>query len=67
MSIIAGRSIPARPSLPQWSRRCGPLFSAVAPYDGHDRSDFLMTGRLEKLDAIDYGVKSGQKRSCREC
>jgi ABC-type transport auxiliary lipoprotein component len=24
-------------------------FLAVAPYDGHDRSDFLMTGRLEKL------------------
>ena len=32
--------------------RSGRLFSAVAPYDGHDRSDFLMTGRLEKLDAI---------------
>jgi hypothetical protein len=50
MSIIAGRSIPARPSPPQWSRSCGRLFSAVAPYDGDDRSDFLMTGRLEKLD-----------------
>jgi uncharacterized lipoprotein YmbA len=35
--------------------RSGRLFSAVAPYDGHDRSDFLMTGRLEKLDEIDYG------------
>jgi uncharacterized lipoprotein YmbA len=33
----------------------GRLFSTVAPYDGHDRSDFLMTGRLEKLDEIDYG------------
>jgi len=35
--------------------RSGRLFSTVAPYDGHDRSDFLMTGRLEKLDEIDYG------------
>ena len=37
------------------SLRSGHLFSAVAPYDGHDRSDYLMTGRLEKLDEIDYG------------
>ena len=37
------------------SLRSGRLFSTVAPYDGHDRSDFLMTGRLEKLDEIDYG------------
>jgi uncharacterized lipoprotein YmbA len=35
--------------------RSGRLFSTVAFYDGHDRSDFLMTGRLEKLDEIDYG------------
>ena len=35
--------------------RSGRLFSTVAPYDGHDRSDFLMTGRLEKLDETDYG------------
>ena len=35
--------------------RSGRLFSTVARYDGHDRSDFLMTGRLEKLDEIDYG------------
>jgi ABC-type uncharacterized transport system auxiliary subunit len=35
--------------------RSGRLFSAVAPYDGHDRSDFLMTGRLEQLEEIDYG------------
>jgi uncharacterized lipoprotein YmbA len=35
--------------------RSGRLFAAVAPYDGHDRSDLLMTGRLEKLDEIDYG------------
>ena len=35
--------------------RSGRLFSTVARYDGHDRSDFLMTGRLDKLDEIDYG------------
>ncbi len=35
--------------------RSGGLFSTVAPYDGHDRSDYLLTGRLEKLDEIDYG------------
>jgi uncharacterized lipoprotein YmbA len=35
--------------------RSGRLFSTVARYDGHDRSDLLMTGRLEKLDEIDYG------------
>jgi hypothetical protein len=32
------------------------LFSTVAPYDSHDRSELLMTGRIEKLDEIDYGV-----------
>jgi uncharacterized lipoprotein YmbA len=37
------------------SLRSGHLFSAVAPYDGQDRSDYLFTGRLEKLDEIDYG------------
>jgi uncharacterized lipoprotein YmbA len=37
------------------SLRSGHLFSAVAPYDGQDRSDYLLTGRLEKLDEIDYG------------
>jgi hypothetical protein len=31
------------------------LFSFVAPYDGHDRPDYLLTGRLVKLDEIDYG------------
>src|SRR5271165_928692 len=35
--------------------RSGRLFSVVAPYDSHDRSDYLLTGRLEKLDEIDYG------------
>jgi hypothetical protein len=37
------------------SLRSGHLFSAVAPYDGQDRSDYLLTGRLERLDEIDYG------------
>jgi ABC-type uncharacterized transport system auxiliary subunit len=37
------------------SLRSGHLFSAVSPYDGQDRSDYLLTGRLEKLDEIDYG------------
>ena len=37
------------------SLRSEHLFSAVAPYDGQDRSDYLLTGRLEKLDEIDYG------------
>ena len=36
--------------------RSGRLFSTVAPYDGHDRPDFLVTGRLEKLDEIDLQV-----------
>ena len=35
--------------------RSARLFSVVAPYDGHDQSDYLLTGRLEKLDEIDYG------------
>lgn len=30
-------------------------FSLVEPYDGHDRPDYLLTGRLERLDEIDYG------------
>ena len=35
--------------------RSARLFSTVAPYDGHDRCDYLLTGRLQKLDEIDYG------------
>ena len=31
------------------------LFSAVKSYDGQDRQDYLMSGRLERLDEIDYG------------
>jgi ABC-type uncharacterized transport system auxiliary subunit len=37
------------------SLRSGHLFSAVAPYDGQDRADYLVTGRLDKLDEIDSG------------
>ena len=35
--------------------RSANAFSTVAPYDGQDRPDYLITGRLEKLDEIDYG------------
>ncbi|HLN03647.1 MAG TPA: ABC-type transport auxiliary lipoprotein family protein [Bryobacteraceae bacterium] len=35
--------------------RSSRLFSAVKRYDGQDRQDYLMTGRLERLDEIDYG------------
>jgi ABC-type uncharacterized transport system auxiliary subunit len=37
------------------SLRSANTFSIVAPYDGRDRPDYLITGRLEKLDEIDYG------------
>ena len=37
------------------SLRSANAFSTVAPYDGQDRSDYLITGRLERLDEIDYG------------
>jgi ABC-type uncharacterized transport system auxiliary subunit len=37
------------------SLRSANTFTTVAPYDGQDRPDFLITGRLEKLDEIDYG------------
>jgi uncharacterized lipoprotein YmbA len=37
------------------SMRSARLFSFVKPYDGEDKPDFLMTGRLDKLDEIDYG------------
>jgi len=35
-------------------RSSGP-FSLVERYDIHDKSEYLMTGRLERLDEIDYG------------
>jgi ABC-type uncharacterized transport system auxiliary subunit len=35
--------------------RSAGLFAAVKSYDGQDRPDYLMSGRLERLDEIDYG------------
>ncbi len=37
------------------SIRSARLFSFVKPYDGQDKAEYLMTGRLERLDEIDYG------------
>jgi|SRR5271154_4136856 len=37
------------------SLRSANTFSTVAPYDGQDRPEYLITGRLERLDEIDYG------------
>ena len=31
------------------------VFSFVEPYDGQSRPDYLLTGRLQQLDEIDYG------------
>ncbi len=39
------------------SIRSANLFSFVKPYDGQDKPEYLMTGRLERLDEIDYGGK----------
>ena len=36
------------------SIRSARLFSFVKPYDGQDKAEYLMTGRLERLDEIDY-------------
>jgi ABC-type uncharacterized transport system auxiliary subunit len=35
--------------------RSSELFSFVKPYDGHNQEDYLMVGRLERLEEIDYG------------
>src|SRR5262249_61630375 len=35
--------------------RSSGLFSRAESYDGHDKPDYLLTGRLERLDEIDYG------------
>lgn len=35
--------------------RARQLFSLVKLYDGKDQQDYLMTGRLEKLEEVDYG------------
>ena len=37
------------------SIRSARLFSFVKPYDGEDKPDYLVTGRVERLDEIDYG------------
>jgi ABC-type uncharacterized transport system auxiliary subunit len=41
------------------------VFSFVEPYDGQSRADYLLTGRLQRLDEIDYegGVKVEAKLS----
>ncbi len=36
------------------SIRSAQLFSFVKPYDGQDRPDYLLNGRLERLDEVDY-------------
>lgn len=37
------------------SLRSGRLFSIVKIYDGQDKPEYIMSGRLERLDEIDYG------------
>jgi uncharacterized lipoprotein YmbA len=37
------------------SIRSARLFSFVKSYNGEDKPDYLLTGRLERLDEIDYG------------
>ena len=37
------------------SLRSARLFAVVKPYDGQGQPDYLMTGRLERLEEIDYG------------
>jgi ABC-type uncharacterized transport system auxiliary subunit len=43
------------------------LFSSVDRYDVHDKPEYLMTGRLERLDEIDYagGVRVEVKLTAR--
>jgi uncharacterized lipoprotein YmbA len=35
--------------------RSARLFSAVVPYDGQERPDWVLRGRLARLDEVDYG------------
>jgi uncharacterized lipoprotein YmbA len=35
--------------------RSARLFSAVVPYDGREQQECVLSGRLERLDEIDYG------------
>jgi len=37
------------------SLRSSRLFSFVKPYDGQDKPDYVMSGRIERLEEIDYG------------
>jgi ABC-type uncharacterized transport system auxiliary subunit len=37
------------------SLRSDPLFSSAAPYKGQESVDYLLSGRLEKLEEVDYG------------
>ena len=37
------------------SLRANRWFSLVGPYDSEQRPDYLLTGRVERLDEIDYG------------
>jgi len=36
------------------SLRSSNLFAFVGPYDGHDSHDYVVSGRLERLDELDY-------------
>jgi uncharacterized lipoprotein YmbA len=36
------------------SLRSSNLFAFVEPYDGHDSHDYVASGRLERLDEVDY-------------
>jgi uncharacterized lipoprotein YmbA len=47
------------------SLRSSRLFSFVKPYDGQSQQDYLMSGRLERLEEIDYngGVQVEAKLS----
>jgi uncharacterized lipoprotein YmbA len=35
--------------------RSSRLFSIVVPYDGRDQQEYVVNGRLERLDEVDYG------------
>jgi ABC-type uncharacterized transport system auxiliary subunit len=38
------------------SLRSDPLFPTAAPYQGSRSADYLLSGRLEKLEEVDYGA-----------
>ena len=35
--------------------RSAQLFSAVVPYDGQEKQECVLSGRLARLDEVDYG------------